>query len=359
MCTKPLIRAETYENYINKQGGKSYKVEWLPRDIWDRDPKMEHQNKTWANRYRRVQPIPCGQCIECKLNYSRNWATRIMLEMSTGYPQEDNWRDLISPTYGAYPDGSCWFVTLTYRDEELHFSKYLNTETGEIHEGATLAKEDVQKFIKRLRKAFNGRTRLIKYYHCGEYGKQTQRPHYHLILFGVPLDQTKFRKIGMSKDNTPRWTTPELEKIWGLGNIDIGRVTWESAAYTARYTLKKAMGVNIEWYQAQGQHEEYVTMSQGIGQAYFTKNWKTMYDTDTVPVINKKTGQLVKPPQRFDRMLKELDEELYEEIKRKRMNHQYSNEIELRYQSDLSPEQRRTQSEERMKRVLKDMRGDM
>ena len=28
----------------------------------------------------QLTPLPCGQCISCRLNYSRSWAVRMMLE---------------------------------------------------------------------------------------------------------------------------------------------------------------------------------------------------------------------------------------------------------------------------------------
>lgn len=124
------------------------------------------------------------------------------------------------------------FVTLTYNQEN-------------IPEGGTLEKAELQKFIKRVRKE-----KKLKYYACGEYGEKSKRPHYHLVMFGIgPRD----RKL--------------LEEKWDKGFIQIGTVTYESAAYTAGYIMKK--------YNGQKAREEYgdrqipfQVCSQGLGKDY-------------------------------------------------------------------------------------------
>ena len=353
MCTAPLVRAEKFETYRNKQGGISYFVDWLQRDQYDRNFCKELVNH---GVYRRINLIPCGQCIDCRLNYSREWATRLMLEQRYGYVFEVD-EEGEPKVVGAYPDGTCWFLTLTYADEYLRTHKTVNTETGEINEGTTVYKKDFQDFMKRLRKAYP--YMKIKYYHCGEYGKQTLRPHYHAIIFGLPLEQDQFIKVGMSKDNTPRWKLQKLTDIWGLGLVDIGRVTWESCAYVARYSLKKALyGKDEEYMKAQGRMPEYVTMSQGLGKQFYIDNKENIYLTDSVPIANKKTGEKVLPPKAFDRMLKAQDPKLYEKIKQHREIVSESNELIKRTTTDLSPEQRRKISEERMKKVMADLRDN-
>lgn len=339
MCTSPLIRAETFESYTNKKGRKSFKVEWLQRDQYDKGqiPKM---------KYRRINAIPCGQCIECRLQYSREWATRCILELNYGYQGR------------KYPDGTCWFLTLTYEDEYLKTHTTVNTETGEKFEGISLCKEDIQKFWKRLRKKYP--QMQLKYIECGEYGSKTLRPHYHAIVYGLPLPVDTFKKVGMNKLNQPTWKCEELSEVWGMGFVTIGRVTWESAAYVARYTLKKTTNYkDNDWYMMQGMIPEFITMSQGIAQDYFTKNTQKIYYTDSVPVVNKKTGRNVKPPKSFDRMLQEIDPELMEKIKRKREKAGNSQEKLIRTMTDLTPEERRKVSEARMQEVIKDIRMEV
>ena len=109
--------------------------------------------------------IPCGKCIGCRLDYSRDWANRMMLEAS--YHEQN------------------YFITLTYDDLHVPKSYYPCPETGEALPSLTLSKRDVQLFLKRLRKLTG---QQFRYYLCGEYGSTTHRPHYHLIVFGLVLD---------------------------------------------------------------------------------------------------------------------------------------------------------------------------
>lgn len=337
-CTRPLIRAETYEKYKNKKGGTSYKVEWLPRDFYD-TKKLESSMPILLNHYRRVQLVPCGQCTECRLNYAREWATRCMLEKI--YHKEE----------------TCFFITLTYADEYLPFHRTLDTTTGEILTGASLDKSDLQKFWKRVRKKYPNNK--IMYLNCGEYGSKTIRPHYHIIVYGLPLDITRFKKIGMNEMNQPLWTSTELERLWGKGNVTIGQITWESVAYVARYTLKKANGKDKNWYAAQGLMPEFISMSQGIGKRYFEENKMIIYESDSVPVRNKKNGCLVKPPRAFDRMLREENQRIYEEIKQRRLSTgEASQKLKLNNTS-LSAEEYRKQSEFITKSNFKDIRMEV
>lgn len=109
-------------------------------------------------------PIPCGKCVSCRMNYSRQWACRIMCEAKLYSPLE------------------CWFITLTYAPEA---EPLLVTSKGTL----TLRRKHIQDFKKRLRaKAFRelGIER-IRTFECGEYGSNSMRPHFHIIVFGLPL----------------------------------------------------------------------------------------------------------------------------------------------------------------------------
>ena len=100
-------------------------------------------------------------------------------------------------------------------------------------------------------------------------------------------------------------------------------------------------------------------MSNGIGIDYLVNHWDKTVETDTVPIINPKTGELSKAPQRFMRMIEETDKELYRMIKDKRKIMAESLENNKRLQTDLTPEERRKQSEQRMKDVIHDLRKDV
>ena len=78
--------------------------------------------------------IPCGQCVECRLANSRDWANRCMLEAQ------------------YYKDN--YFLTLTYDPEHLPMNNRIDLKTGEVldlEETGTLVPKDLQDFLKRLR----------------------------------------------------------------------------------------------------------------------------------------------------------------------------------------------------------------
>ncbi len=225
--------------------------------------------------------VPCGQCTGCRLERSRQWAVRCMHEASL---HADN----------------C-FVTLTYCDEAM--PKF-----------GSLVKADFQKFVKRMRKRFS-----FRYFHCGEYGEETRRPHYHALLFGFDFpDKVPWRK----SKGFDIWRSPILEDLWPNGNSEIGSVTFESAAYVARYCVKTLQNLRFRVGDREGYLEaldreysrldeetgelvlvapEYVTMSRrpGIGNGWFEKFGAEVYPSDEVIV----RGKSCKPPRFYDKLL--------------------------------------------------------
>ncbi|AXH76082.1 MAG: replication initiator protein [Microviridae sp.] len=158
------------------------------------------------------------------------------------------------------------FITLTYSDQHLP-------------PGGTLVKKDFQDFIKRLRKQKQQR---IRYYHCGEYGENFNRPHYHALLFGyAPNDLRLFSEHNGIKT----YSSDELSELWPYGFSNVGEVTFESAGYVARYAMKKITGGKaIDHYG--GLQPEYSTMSRrpGIGADWFHKFTSDVLPRDYVVV---------------------------------------------------------------------------
>lgn len=144
-----------------------------------------------------VTPFPCGQCLHCRINQSMVWSTRIKLE-------RDLWPDSI-------------FVTLTYNDEHLPIINNTNS----------LSKEDYTNFLKRLRQ--NITPRRIRTIGVGEYGPNTNRPHYHLIIFNSkPGDETHIENA-WSKEGEP------------MGFVDTSILTDARANYIAGYVVDKLL----------------------------------------------------------------------------------------------------------------------
>lgn len=148
-----------------------------------------------AGRYKRYDLIPCGKCLSCYMEYARDKAVQLSLE-------EKN---------PEYKDNEKWFITLTYDQETVPYHQTMNVETGELYQGNSVELRDITNWIKRLRK--NHPDKKIRYMAAREYGKHTVRPHYHIIIFGLPLHKELFVKIGNNAQGDPLWTTPELDNM--------------------------------------------------------------------------------------------------------------------------------------------------
>lgn len=247
--------------------------------------------------------VPCGQCIGCRLEKSRQWALRCVHEASLH-------------------DDNC-FITLTYNDSHLPA-------------GATLVKSDFQNFMKRFR--FSIFPKKVRFYHCGEYGEcdvsnpkhvdkyglsDLGRPHYHALIFGHRFSGLEMVR---HKDGIPLYTSSELADLWPVGFNTVGEVTFESAAYCARYITKKITGDRAEDHYKRvfvntGEIvevlPEYTTMSRrpGVGAGWFDQFEGDVYPKDFTTV----RGKQIKPPKFYDRLLEERDYDLFEKVKSSRV----------------------------------------
>lgn len=244
-------------------------------------------NPDYAERQGRLLQLPCRHCIGCRLDKSKEWANRILLEQR----------------YHA----SSYFVTLTYDDEHLPTGYGVDPATGEIiavH--ATLVKADLQNFFKRLRKS----GQQISYYSAGEYGSQTYRPHYHCIIFGLQLDD--LQPVKRNFDGQQYYVSRTIERLWPYGMHVIGNVTHESAAYVARYTLKKAThNYTREYYDVAGIEPEFQIMSTrpAIGKRYYDDNI-SKFKFGTFSVSTPTGGIKMTMPEYFRKKYREIDPSL-------------------------------------------------
>lgn len=217
-----------------------------------------------------VVEIPCGKCVGCRLDYSRLWANRCKAE--TQYHEQN------------------WFLTITYDEANLPYGRKGNP---------TLFPDHISQFMKVLRKKFGDG---IKFFCCGEYGGQTFRPHYHMILFGAKLDDLtewfpmiteEGKKIVItkkSKSGNRLFYSPSLQECWKKGEIQVGDVSWNSCEYVARYVMKKASpeyASNV--YDMLGIEKEFLRMSRrpGIGYQYYQDRKSTINLTDEVYLPGK------------------------------------------------------------------------
>lgn len=258
--------------------------------------------------------VGCGRCIGCRLSHAAHWAARITHEAT----QWDNNH----------------FLTLTYRDisqctpEQLQNEQYLTSPS--------LNKKHLQKFLKRLRHHFPGNN--IRYYACGEYGDQNDRPHFHLCIFNLPLTD---EQLHSNNKNYPLFTSQTLEKIWGYGFITLGELTYDTAAYTARYVLKKITGpLAHDHYLRFDQYgvcywlePEFTTMSRGgkngrgIGYDWINTYQDDVYPSDDLPIPGK--GVIKGTPRYYDKILQEVDPKLYEKVQKNRQDYAKKNPLEF------------------------------
>lgn len=143
--------------------------------------------EVWPKNKRLL--VPCGKCLACLSNKRNDWAFRLEQE------------------YKASKEAH--FVTLTYDRKNLKKVDY------------ELSKRDLQLYIKRVRKLQPDRK--IRYYAVGEYGTQTGRPHYHLLIFN---SDEKIIRSSWSDDGRSK------------GIVHVGKVSSASVRYCLKYMVQ-------------------------------------------------------------------------------------------------------------------------
>lgn len=262
--------------------------------------------RTELNLLRHSMRLPCGRCSHCRLKRSREWAIRCVHEAKLYEPTFDN----------PHARGSC-FITLTYNNDHLP-------------EHGTLVKKHFQDFLKRLRKRYVPvcpfKKKLspdehaawmqqfgIRYYMCGEYGGKYGRPHFHAILFNWNFD---FDKYFWEKSETgfDLYRSPSLESLWtddkgSIGYSSVAEFSFDTAAYVARYVMKKVTGDHALLAYAVIDDDtgelladklpEYNDMSRrpGIASHWFDEYGSDVYPRDSVVI----KGREMPPPKFYDR----------------------------------------------------------
>ncbi len=255
--------------------------------------------------------VKCGQCMGCRYDRAKHWAARIQHEAQ------------------QWP--SNLFLTLTYRDKEQCDQDQLD-KGKHLPDFPSLNQKHLQDFIKRLRQHFDD-TRL-RYYACGEYGDQNARPHYHLCAFNLSFSD---EQLYSQNQGYPLYTSETLEKLWGYGFATFGELTYESAAYTARYILKKMTGPRADDHYLRFDKygvckwlkPEFTTMSRhpGIGKDWIDNYQDDVYPSDELPIPG--VGTVKGVPRFYDDALQRADPILYESVKRKRAAYASANPLEF------------------------------
>lgn len=318
VCYKPLQAYFAYD----RDGKRSVKFNSVAQSRFTKGESMpdfesfQSINKDLkGNNYKGFQ-LPCGRCGGCRLERSRQWAVRCMNEASL---YEDN----------------C-FVTLTYSE------KYLP-------EDGSLNKKVVQDFIKRLR--FEFKDRRIRFFYCGEYGEEKQRPHYHLIIFNLDFQDKYYWK---TRNGYRYYRSPTLEKLWEFGNSCIGDVTFESCAYVARYCVKKITGEKAKDHY-NGRLPEFcqASLKPGIGKPWIDRFGKTdVFPFDEMVVERQRVKVKSKPPRYYDKCFEKVDADAFAYMKDRRVEQALLKEDDNTFRRLAVKEKCQ---EARMKRLIRTM----
>lgn len=151
----------------------------------------------------------CGQCMPCRINKSREWTHRLLLEQR------------------VHKESA--FVTLTYDNDH-------------IPEGGNLSPRHVTLYLKKLRRYIE--PYRLRYFAVGEYGEKTWRPHYHMALFGLGINHSKI-----------------IDKKWEKGLTMTGDLTKDSARYMVGYVTKKMTKKSDP--RLKGREPEFMRSSRG------------------------------------------------------------------------------------------------
>lgn len=210
--------------------------------------------------YVRELALPCGQCIGCRLKRSSDWATRCLHEASL---HEEN-----------------AFLTLTYDEDHVPVQ-------------GQLVYPHFQDFMKRLRYRIG---KPLRFYMCGEYGEHFDRPHYHAILFGHAFLSDRVLLKRSSQGSL--YSSGLLDSVWKHGMCSIGDVTFDSAAYVARYVIKKVNGkladehytrvdaITGEVYQKVPEFSRMSLQNGGIGAGWLERYTSDVTNAGAVMVYN-------------------------------------------------------------------------
>lgn len=342
-CYSPLlaVRQRGFGPYRTENGNAPLKfINWTEENEWDPDI------------YEKVQ-VPCGKCIGCRLDTSKQWADRSMLELQM--------------------HDSAYFVTLTYDDVHAPTVPVVDDTTGEvIAYNLSLKREDVKNFVKRLRKRCGEKIRVFG---CGEYGSNTFRPHYHLIIFGLHLDDLEVS--GKSPIGLPYYTSAMIQNTWSIwhqpekgqirgwfepiGFVSVGEVTWKSCAYVARYVQKKAdRDMNAFYREMQVEREFTISPRRGgLGREYYELHKCELAEYAYFNVTTDDGGRKIAPPKYFLDLLKEDDPATYWNIRDRRQRMAAAREDILKSKTDMSDYERLRVAEENKRAQISALKRDL
>ncbi len=285
--------------------------------------------------------VACGQCFGCRVDHRLMWSIRIVHEASMH----------------EYKHGNSW-ATLTYRDagactDDQYKNGYHIDKHGQLHPS------HVADFFRSLRRA--NKDHKIRYFYCGEYGDENQRPHYHLCIFNHSFNDQYLWK---DDEGLYTYTSEELQKHWPWGFTTVAELNLRTAAYTAGYAIKKITGERAaDHYLRCDEHgeaywllPEFIRMSTGrekpcgLGASFYAKFKTDIFPSDQSPIPQHGQSELV--PRYYQNILAEENPAMLEDVKKLRQ------EFITAHAADFTPERLRDKyicaraKENRLKRNL-------
>ncbi|WGL31465.1 replication initiator protein [Dipodfec virus UOA04_Rod_1082] len=257
-----------------------------------------------AAKYEKIQ-LPCGQCLGCRLDYSRDWSIRCMHELK--YSKD------------------AWFITLTYDDQHLPSDLSLDPD-------------HLRDFWKRFRKFVGSK---VRYFACGEYGDRFQRPHFHSIVFFDSVQEKKL--VGRLKSGFPVFNSEVLVSSWPFGYVSIANVSLNTCAYVARYVTKKLTGKQNDFYSESfevdddgvitssfkrdffrypdGRIKPFCRCSRmpGLGRRFIEEFYSDVYPLDKCVFFQDGKPKSFSVPRYYDKFLETYHPELWSDVKESRL----------------------------------------
>jgi len=244
----------------------------------------------------------CDKCAGCRIRKRMDQSTRL--------------------THEAQFNEHSWFITLTYDDDNLP-------------ENGSLVAAHQSAFMKALRKKLR---KKMRFFSIGEYGEQTLRPHYHLILFGPDIPDRKYhhsapiknratREIGklLGPEEARYYSSELLDNVWKKGTVQLTGVSAATMQYVSKYHVEKIDGEAAKTYYVRTlpngkcvpveQPQARMSRNPGIGRKWIETYWSDVYPDGTM--VDSKGAEFA-PPKYYDDWLEKNQPEVYETLQTKR-----------------------------------------
>lgn len=207
MCNNPILALSIMKNTEGK-----HVLKFVPSSEID---KIKDFKQVYGCD--EVFLLPCMKCKPCRHDYADDWGVRCTLEAKT---HKFN-----------------YFVTLTYDDLHISYA----------------CKHDFTKFLKNLGYHLTGKPVRPLFFACKERGEQTNRLHFHCVLF---LDKPLVLKSPFKMGSFYHYKCDLLDFVWNKGFVDVACFESDCASYVAKYSTKSGS----------------CFMSRNLGKNYYLKN---------------------------------------------------------------------------------------